>query len=266
MTAPFKLVPVDSSILSSYDNLGKTGGPRNSLKILQTLGKMGYVHPEVADPLLKLSVEVSKAGGDFRVTECHRNFQTQYDARQKYDNWVNAGKPKPGSSLWNAATMKNSFVALPGRSGHNAGRSIDIHVGMLNFPVPSNKQLDRFWEIAKPLGWTPVIGIPDEGASESWHFDYWGELQPFLNRAGYEQAALCGAILVGHGGFAGYEAELQALLCRAGYSIGKIDGVIGGLTIAAVSKFLGCDEASAKFAISSKDKSLIDKLVLAPVR
>ena len=265
--SPVVLAPVDPTIASSYDKSGKTGGPRSGLTGLARLGKAGVAHPEMAAALTALSNAVTAAGGDFRVTECHRDVNVQKAARQKYDNWVKAGKPKPGTANWNGNTMKAAFVAAPGRSGHNAGRSIDVHLDMLKFPgVPADKQLDRLWEIAIPLGWKPIIKTADEGASEAWHFDYPGELSGVMNRLGYEQWALCGALLVGHGDIQGFPAVTQALLCRAGYDIGKIDGAIGPKSIAALANALKVPEADAKNRVTAQDSSIWQALLQLPAK
>jgi len=267
MTAAISLVPVDATIASSYDKAGKTGGPRVDLTSLCKLGKAGVAVPEMAFALKQLSDAVFKAGGDFRVTECHRDVAVQKAARQKYDNWVNAGKPAPGSLKWDAKTMKAAFVAAPGRSGHNAGRSIDVHLGMLKFPgMPADKQLDKLWEIAKPLGWEPIIKNADEGASEAWHFDFWGELAPLKERMGYEQAARTGAILVGHGDLSSFEAVIQALLLRAGFAIGPVDGIVGPKTISSLASALKCSDADAKNKIAAKDESCFKALAALPAK
>lgn len=265
--AVVKLVPVDASIASSYDKSGKTGGPRANCIPLAKLGKAGIAHPEMAPALKALSDAVTQAGGDFRITECHRDLAVQTAARQKYDNWVKAGKPKPGSAGWNASTMKSAFVASPGRSGHNAGRSIDVHIDALKFPgVARDKQLDKLWEIAKPLGWSPIIKAPDEGASESWHFDFHGELAGVMARLGYEQWALCGALMVGHGDLQGFPAVAQALLCRAGFDIGKIDGAIGPKSIAAIAAALKISETDAKAKVAAEDDAVLTALLALPAK
>jgi len=259
-----ELVRVAPEILSSYNRAGKTGGPRGELTPLASLGNAGKAAPWMAPGLQRLNSAVAAAGGDLRVTECHRDLGVQRTARAKYDTWVAAGKPKPGTSAFNSKTMKAAFVATPGRSGHNAGISIDVHVGLLGFPgVAANKQLDRLWEIARPLGWEPVIRAPEEGASESWHFDFWGDLLPARGRVGYEQAALCGAILVGHGDLSGYDAELQALLVRAGFDIGKIDGAVGPKTRAAAVQALSLPSDDL---IIRKDPGILQRLLLMPPR
>ena len=86
--SPVVLAPVDPTIASSYDKSGKTGGPRSGLTGLARLGKAGVAHPEMVAALTALSNAVTAAGGDFRVTECHRDVNVQKAARQKYDNWV----------------------------------------------------------------------------------------------------------------------------------------------------------------------------------
>lgn len=261
------LVPVDLSVASSYDKAGKTGGPRANCTPIAKLGKAGIAHPEMAPALKALSDSVAAAGGDLRITECHRDIAVQTAARQKYDNWAKAGKPKPGTPGFDAKSMKAAYVAQPGRSGHNAGRSIDVHLDVLKFPgLPANQQLDKLWEIAIPLGWKPIIKTADEGASEAWHFDYPGELTGVMTRLGYEQWALCGALLVGHGDLQGFPAVTQALLCRAGYNIGNIDGAIGPKSIAALADALKISEADAKAKVAAKDESIWPALLALPAK
>lgn len=261
ITAPVPLVPVDSSILSSYGKSG-VGGPRAELTSLSKLGKAGICVAEVAVALKKLNDACIAAGADFRITELHRDLATQAAARAKYDKWVAANKPT--GAAFDAKTMKSAFVAAPGRSGHNAGRSIDVDLASLHFPVAANLQLDKLWEIATPLGWSHIISEAKEGASESWHFDYHGELQGVLNRLGYEQWALCGAILVGHGSLSNYDAIIQALLCRAGFSIGNIDGAAGAKTIAALTSAI--PGINAVSTISAEDTSIFSKLLALPAK
>ena len=259
MYAPVPLVPVDSSILSSYGKSG-TGGPRNELRGLSTYA-WGCCVAEVGVALKKLNDACLIAGADFRVTELHRDVGTQALARAKYERWVAAGKPT--GAAFNAKTMKAAYVAMPGRSGHNAGRSIDIDTGKLVFPgVASNLQLDKLWEIAIPLGWKPVIKEAKEGASESWHLDYPGELSGVMARDGYEQWAVCGALLVGHSDFDDFDAVVQACLCRAGFSIGKIDGDPGKMTNAAL-------EAAVPGGVkrmTARDESLFAELLAVPAK
>lgn len=254
--APLALVRVDPRVLSSYDAGGQTGGARSSLRPLALRGAAGVATPDTAAALLALSEAVLAVGGDLRITDCHRDVSVQRAARARYDRWVAAGKPKPGTSAFDARTMKAAFVAAPGRSNHNAGRAIDVHLAMLRFPgARPEEQLDRLWAIAEPLGWSPVIRRPDEGAREAWHFDYWGPLAPVRDRLGYEQAALCGAILVGHGDLVSYTALAQALLVVSGHEIGTIDGIAGPRTLAALAGVLGCSSEQAARVVRNEETS-----------
>jgi hypothetical protein len=262
------LVPVDVSILSSYDKAGKTGVPRAGLTPLARLGKAGIAVPEVAQALLALHSAVTAAGGDFRVTELHRDVAVQQAARAKYDAWVRAGKPKPGTAGYNSKTMKAAFVAKPGRSFHNAGRAIDVHLSELRFPgVPADKQLDRLWELARPLGWSPAIRTPDERASEAWHFDYYGDLAGVMQRLGYEETAKCGAILVGHSGDCQtFGHTVQALMHRAGFNVGAVDGIIGPKTRGALATALSLSDAAVNAVVASSDASVYPTLLALPAK
>ena len=217
------LVPVALEIRSAYDRAGRVGGPRAEL---QSLGarRDGVLVPPAADALLQLHRAVTEAGGDLRVTDCHRSVATQAAARAKYDAWVAAGKPRPGSAGFDAARMKAAFVALPGWSNHNGGRAVDIDLQRLAFPGGHpGRYLDRLWALAMPFGWSPVIRAPDERASEAWHLDFYGDLAGVFRRCGYGQGALAAALMVGHGpAFADERAALgQAPLQRAGHDCGR---------------------------------------------
>ncbi len=217
------LVPVSSDIRSSYQAKGGTGGPRAGLVLLSNLAG-GKATPDTAAALLKLHEAVTAAGGDFRITDCHRDAKVQAKARAAYESG-----------------QRKAYVAVPGRSMHNAGRAVDIHIDMLKFPgVPADKQLDKLWELAKPLGWRAIIKQAIEGASESWHFDYPGELAHVYDRLDYAEAALCGSVLVGHADrWQTQEIRVQALCHRAGVDVGALDGVIGAKTKAGILKLLG---------------------------
>lgn len=253
-----QLVSVPSLLLSSYDGQGHTGGPRENLTPLYKRAG-GVAIPEMAVALEQLHHAVLAAGGDFRITDCHRSAAVQLAARQKYEAWLKAGKPNPPGP-----GQKAAFVALPGKSNHNAGRAIDVDITSLKFPgLAKDKQLDTLWELAIPLGFTPIIKAPTEGASESWHFDFWGDLRHTYDRLGYEQAALCGALLVGHGGsWQNDGALLQAHCHRCGQDIGAIDAVVGARTQKAVLALLGSPLGTGAGAL----QAAIAKLALLPAK
>jgi hypothetical protein len=232
-----------SSIKSSYP----IGAARSRLVGVSAFGNgADQVPKDVYDAICTLDAAVASAGGDFRVTDCRRSVATQSLARSKYVNWLNAGKPSKSSSEYNPKTMKNAFVAKPGFSFHNAGRAIDIDIASLGFSVPADKQLDRLWDLAIPLGWSPAISAPDEKAKEAWHFDFFGEWAPVKDRLGYKDAAMCAALDIGIDCYGrDLERLIQSQLHRAGYDVGEVDGYLGAKTAAGLDR-LGLSVLQAK--------------------
>jgi hypothetical protein len=265
MKPPFTLSRVDPTIASSYGERGATGGPRAACTPLHKLGT-GVLVDGARQALSNLAGLVAQEAGDFRVTSAHRDVFSQTALRARYEAWVAAGKPAPGSASFDPARMKAAFVSRPGRSNHNGGRAIDVDLASLRFPnVAPNRQLDTFWRLAKLAGWEPIIAEPDERATEAWHFDWWGDLAGVHARLGYEQAAWCGALLVGHGGTGtSFATVTQALLQRAGHDIGKIDGALGPRSRAALATALSMAPATVDGAINGQDASIWRALALLP--
>lgn len=235
------LVSVHPSIMSSYDAGGRTGGPRAELRPL-ALRPSGVLIPRAAEALYQLHLAVQAAGGDLRITDCHRSYSVQAAARQEYESG-----------------RKKAYVAEAGRSNHNGGRAVDFHTSPNRFPgVPADKQLDRMWEIMRPLGWSPIIPEAREGASESWHIEFRDELSHVYGSdgPGYADAALIGALLVGHAGryadgIPGASRLIQALAHRAGADVGAIDGAIGPTTRAGLAALLGTVPATPEATIAA---------------
>jgi len=227
ITPRIELVRIHKSVVSSYP----INSLRHSLTSLSKL-KTGWFVAEAESALVNLNSAVLKECGDLRITDGLREFKTQAELRDRYIRWVKAGKPDRSSSKYDSKTMKNVFVAEPGFSFHNSGRAIDIHVDMLKFPgVPADKQLDKLWELAVPLGWRPVIKGPWEGKSESWHFDYMGIWSKTYDVLGYKEAAMCASLDIGVGDFLRVRNRaLQAQLHRCGMNVGSIDGYLGKKT------------------------------------
>jgi hypothetical protein len=229
---------VDAGVPSSYGPGGSTSADLLE-EVLRPLAQLagGMLIDAAAVALAKLRAQVRSAGGSLRITDAYRSVEQQASARARYDRWHRAGRPRPGEAGWDDG-MKAAFVALPGRSFHNAGRAIDVHVEALRFPgVAKSQQLDHLWGIAIPLGWTPVLRAPLEGASESWHFDYLGEWKPVVERRGYEEAAIAATLETGQNEAfpaCGTTRHIQGQLHRAGYDCGAIDGVFGAKTEGAI--------------------------------
>jgi len=277
--ARVQLVQPDHTILSSYP----LNSARSALVPLADT-REGWLTPDAAEALLQLHRAVGKRGGDFRVTSAYRSIEVQQQARAKFLAWVNAGSPAPGSQRFDAKTMKPVFVASPGNSFHNAGRSIDIDVASLRFPgVAKDKQLDVFWELAKPFGWRPVISAPSEGAAESWHFDFMGPWLPVYERLltlklrasdgkAYSMTAHAACTDIGEYGPLARPVEraVQAQLHRAGFNPGVIDGFMGAKTLAAVDEAAphapGLTSTVAPMAMLDALMRLPDSLTQPPPR
>ena len=216
------LVPLDPSIISSY----------GEKPMFHLAG--GQACADVAAALLALVQELPW----LRVTDCFREVSVQVALRKRYDTWVAAGKPKAGSAGWNAKTMKDAFVAIPGKSMHNAGRAVDLNTEVMQKNL-GKEYLDAFWPIATKHGFSHIIAKPTEGASESWHYDHHGDWDRVFSHLGYEQGALCAALDVGQAGaFQSDAALVQALLLRAGYDIGAVDGQLGKRSYTALAMAL----------------------------
>jgi hypothetical protein len=136
---------------------------------------------------------------------------------------------------------KKAFSAPPGGSLHEAGRAMDVDLSSIGVT------LARFWEIAKAHGLSPIIDSPDPHRSESWHFDCHGSHHAVYEyvqagRAGkmlspYTQMAQSAILAIGlklHVVPAQDVAFLQAGLIRLGFDPGRIDGVQGNRTSAAL--------------------------------
>lgn len=224
------LVSLDPSIISSY-----------SEKPMFHLGG-GQACADVAAALLSLAQELPW----LRVTDLYREVATQVALRKRYDNWVAHGKPT--GATYDPKTMKDAFVATPGKSMHNAGRAVDLNTEVMAKNL-GKEYLDSFWPIATKHGFSHIIAKPTEGASESWHYDCWGEWQRVKDHLGYEQGALCAALDVGQAGPFQSDASLvQALLLRAGYDIGAVDGQLGKRSWHAIA----CVLSGADYPVENK--------------
>lgn len=217
-----QVTTVDRRILSSYGD-----------KPLADMAD-GHAPQDVADALLALCLECPW----LRVTSFRRSAAVQASMRQRYENWVAAGKPAVGKG-YDSKTMKNAFVAKPGKSMHNAGRAVDLNTETMRKALGA-EYLDAFWPIAARHGFTPIISKPTEGASEGWHFDHRGPWDNVGDHYGYEQMAMCAALAVGDAGeWQSKPRLIQALVLRAGYDIGEADGVVGSRTLKGLELVLG---------------------------
>lgn len=196
--------------------------------------------PELRDALLALRVAVESEGGDLQITDLFRPWAMQAKLREEYEK-----------SVTDPNIKDKAFAAKPGGSFHQAGRAVDISIQALKFKnVAPDLQLDKLWALAKPLGFKPIIRIPDERMSECWHFDFpsstWEAAYSKLN---YSEVAKCAMIDAGCWDPNEKPTKLdamfvQAQLIRLGfYEIGSVDGVIGSKTLDVLKK-MGLDKAT----------------------
>lgn len=187
-----------------------------------------YVTPDFFEALKKLDKAIVAEGGKFFVTDLRRSWAKQAEARKKYEQGI-----------------KKAFVAKPGGSFHNAARAIDISIQELDFPgIPKEDWLEKLWDLAIPLGFQPIIKIPDMRASEAWHFDYPGvDWLDAYEKLSYPQIAKCCILDIGDWDEPNTSDDkklkmfIQAQIIRLGlYEIGKVDGIIGAKTTAVMKK------------------------------
>lgn len=105
-------------------------------------------------------------GGDLLLSDGHRTYDAQHQAHLDY-----------------VSHKKQAYSPAPGGSFHEAGRAIDLDLNSLRIP------LIDCWHIVIPLGWFPIIKTPDTKLAESWHFEYRGPFQAFVQKYGYRTGA-----------------------------------------------------------------------------
>jgi hypothetical protein len=225
ITPRVQLVQCDDRIMSSYD-YRRSGKP---IPLNGMTATSGACPPDVAEALLKLWEAVRDAGGNLRITELNRPVEVQAEAREKYLRWVNDGKPRPHDP----DIHKTAFVSPAGYSWHQAARAIDVDLKSLDFKdIPFDKWLDRLWDLAIPLGWSPIIKAPNESQTEAWHFNFCGPFQRVLDLHGDKEGAQAAALDIGVDAYPrAAEHALQAQIWRVYKGdIGKLDGYIGANT------------------------------------
>lgn len=230
-----QLVPV-TGLVSSYK---KKSNPSERLPI-EALGNSAKSVPEMAKALQVLNQIITEQNGTLYITDLFRPWDVQDKLRTEYE----LSKADPN-------IKDKAYAAVPGGSFHQAGRAVDFSVSELNFKdVDKDKWLKKFWDIAKPLGFNPIIKIPDLGISECWHFDYPGSdftkaynyMDDFSSDAiDYTLVAKCGIIDAGcwnpkENAIKIRNMFIQSQLIRLGrFEIGSVDGILGKKSIKALT-------------------------------
>ncbi len=211
------LIPA-SGISSSYKKRYK---PKQRLDIskFNTGGQRGnMICPDMFEALKELSSVVHNHKGQFYIIDLFRSWDTQATARKAYETG-----------------RKRAYVAKPGGSFHTSGRAVDISVKELNFEgISKDDWLQFFWDLAIPLGFRPIIKIPDLRAMEAWHFDFLGKAwSTAYDKLTYPEIAKCAILDVGEWNPVEKEDKIQKMfvqsqLIRLGHhGIGKVDGIFG---------------------------------------
>lgn len=260
-----KLVQISSDLLTDYDANKRTRNLDGSLideAKLQHCGPGWQASPAMADALVKLDAAMVAAGGRrLRIGSPYRSPDQQAQLRAKYDAWVAAGKPVPGTQKYIPSVMQTAFACKPGESNHGWGGAVDIDQHALEFPGfarGTDAALNMFWPIAAECGFTPIIAYPHIDQSEAWHFDHFGAMKAVRDLAnahgygGYTVAASVGNTIFGYVPLSGKanERTLQARLLLGGTWCGPVDGDLGKMTLAAL-KAIGAPTKGTNLAVQA---------------
>jgi D-alanyl-D-alanine dipeptidase len=214
---PAPLIPVE--ILSIYFV------HHNRVKLPDRMAKCT---PDMKQAVLSLREDLKTRGIDLFLSDMFRSHDEQLQAHN--DN-----------------AQKGTFSPLPGGSLHESGRAFDLDLEtLLKDDLITLKQ---FWEIARPHGLVPIIGIPDRDESEAWHFECRGShakvREYYKNGKGDDRdkayVAMAESSIVSVGikvdRFQNRQkaAAIQSALIRLDHELGALDGSIGNKTKAALA-------------------------------
>lgn len=186
--------------------------------------RMAKCTPDTSVAILGIVDDLRSLGHDLRLSDLFRSYDMQRNANLDY-----------------VEGRKKAYSPPPGGSMHEAGRAMDIDLASTGIP------LAQFWELAKARGFFPIIDQPMQGRSESWHFDCRGSHGAVFDyvqqgKAGssiapYKQMAQSAILAIGVRVDTVPDqsvAWLQSALIRLGFDPGRIDGVLGDRTLAAL--------------------------------
>jgi hypothetical protein len=168
--------------------------------------------------------DLRSLGHELRLSDMFRSYAMQKNAHEDY-----------------LQKRKKAYSPPPGSSMHEAGRAVDIDLSSMGV------DLKRFWEIARARGFYPIIDAPEISRSEAWHFDCRGSHQGVYEyvRAGRAGAAMAPYTQMAQSAILALGVPLekvpdqdvafvQAGLIRLGLDPGRIDGILGVRTEAAL--------------------------------
>jgi hypothetical protein len=204
---------------------------------------MARCTPDTALAIEQVSGDLQTLGHSLRLSDLFRSYAMQREANLDY-----------------VEGRKKAYSPPPGGSMHEAGRAMDIDLSSIGVP------LAQFWDIAKRRGFSPIIDAPIVGRSESWHFDRRGSHHAVYayvmqgnagaSIAPYKQMAHSAILAIG------VQVDelpdqstawLQSALIRLGFDPGRIDGVMGERTLAAMRE-AGVDPDDPEGSLSPRLK------------
>jgi len=187
-------------------------------------GRMAKCTPDTAAAIQGIVEDLRGLGHELRLSDLFRSYDMQRQANLDY-----------------VQGRKKAYSPPPGGSLHEAGRAMDIDLASIGVP------LSQFWEIARGRGFSPIIDSPDPSRSEAWHFDCRGSHDMVYRyvHQGKAGAAVAPYTQMAHSaiGAIGVQVDglpdqgvgfLQGALIRLGFDPGRIDGVMGPRTAAAM--------------------------------
>ena len=215
MTKRISLVPA-TGLTSSYKKKNSLNTERWTVDVFN---ESRFICPDTLEALIKLNKLILLNKGKFYITDLLRSWETQAKSRSDY-----------------LAGKKSAYTAPAGSSFHNSGRAVDFSVKELEFENTNRKDwLTLLWGLAKPLGFKPIITIPDIDMSEAWHLDFPGEWSDAYSKLSYSEVAKCAMLDCGLWQKGSKDKIkrmfIQSQLIRlAYYEIGTVDGIFGQKT------------------------------------
>jgi hypothetical protein len=186
--------------------------------------RMAKCTPDTAAAIQDVVDDLRALGHDLRLSDLFRSYDMQRQANLDY-----------------VEGRKKAYSPPPGGSMHEAGRAMDIDLSSIGVP------LAQFWDIAKARGFFPIIDSPVVGRSESWHFDCRGSHDTVYRyvQQGKGGASIAPYTQMAHSAIGAIGVQLdgvpdQSVACvqggliRLGFDPGRIDGVSGDRTLAAM--------------------------------
>jgi hypothetical protein len=182
--------------------------------------RMAQCTPDMEAALRAVAAELGERGGKLVLSDMFRTYDMQLQSHLDY-----------------VSGKKTAYSPPPGGSLHEAGRALDLDLGSLGI------KLSAFWELARPLGLSPIIDQPISKMNEAWHFDCRGSHQIVYkyyqdgSGANFKPyAAMAASAILAIGvqvdAFTSNQeaAAIQGGLIRLGQTLGNIDGSIGRKT------------------------------------